>query len=787
MAFVTRSEIKTIFNPNNDSNLNLGPGAYLPLFPYKKTKKNKFAFSSSSPRKINIKVDDVPGPGSYNSVFINEKKSHLKDISAKLNPNSSTIYKALESQNFNSLDPVQIWINGQFEKLGFLSKIKRFKGYSDNDLPGPGAYLKLKPNSADNNKNINNNIYKNTKAYNRKSIKELPNKSQDNHSPNKVFNYNNSNDKNLANAKNISSKILNPYKVETIPNKQNKFGFDYDENGSLVRNSDPEISNQYKGDKQDSVGPGNYDTIKAGEWLKKGTSMWSKSKTEKILGFYTTCDFNNTCSTTKDKSLTRYSLNKKNNSEYIFDNANNSNNKNYKSFYSSINNNRNLNASYSDKEEDSSNINNNNYNTSKIYKTKNNFYTKNGIIKANESQMSQIKSKGIRNVIARNSKSFDEAASPAEKNKIDVKILKEKTKKIREVLFMNHTNKLFDRSYLLKSRGIDLNPGPGYYHDTNTFSGFNFQPLPESRQIFGSNSQRFPKIDSNENVGPAYYHKELPIINKIKAKELKEKLLIPQMANIKKYKPVKIEEKELPGPGYYHTENFFDNKKRVNTAEANFGSFEPRFKKLTNKKDKYIPGPGSYLGQAMWGDKENPNLFAKMLSKPTFSSIRNNFNMFHNTAATFAFNRTSGKITNNDNNNATNQMSKTNHTLFLPDKNKMFMPPVGAYNPDQVLNLDYKIAKKCNKPGGLNEAPFNITKSKPRFEYSLNKPVTSANLGPGIYYKEQQVNHKQIKNPFNNGDIRFREMHQKFDTSPGHYNTTNDHDWNKKTFNILYV
>ena len=71
--------------------------------------------------------------------------------------NSTAIYRALESSNIlGDIDPVHIWVNGQYEKMGFLSKIKRFKENYHEDNPGPGAYLKDRPFTEQTTKNWNN-------------------------------------------------------------------------------------------------------------------------------------------------------------------------------------------------------------------------------------------------------------------------------------------------------------------------------------------------------------------------------------------------------------------------------------------------------------------------------------------------------------------------------------------------------------------------------------------------------------------------------------------------------
>jgi hypothetical protein len=668
MAFVSRSDLKS--SSENLNNNFLGPGQYLQIYDKKRINKNKVPFLSSSPRKTQKIIEEVPGPGSYCSNIVNEKKLINNELSSNLS--ATALYKALEGSNvFNEIDPVQIWVNGQYERLGFLSKIKRFKENNLDGIPGPGAYIKNSP-LGDGIKKLNR-------------IKK----------------------KDIYISKKPLYEDINPNKIETIPAKNHTFGFELDLNGSLVRNSDPESINKLKGDKYNSVGPGEYNTSKPQEWLKKGTSLWSKSKINKF--YQTSSNFNN-------KTNTRNNFLNNRTSSTLYKSTEKADNT--------------LNAA-----------NTTNYNS--------------------EQEISNFKPN-----INKRSKSFDGENKISKKMEVNFKMLKAKTKKMKEILFMNHTNKLFDRSYLLKSRSDDNNPGPGYYFDEKVSTGFKSKPLPEEKQVFGSNCQRFP-IGETNSVGPTYYYSEKNSIDKLKRKEIKEKLLIPQLAKIKKYKPIKVEENDLPGPGSYNIENLFELKKRVHTADCNFGSAEPRFKKLSEVTNLNVPGPGAYTGLATWGIRENNN-FAKIFNKPMTVNVNIRNSTFYN-----------------DNHSKKISKSKYSDSIF-DKKSKDIIPPIGTYNPDHIMNLDYKVAKNCAK-NSLVEAPFNITKTRPRFDYFERNRNVSCNLGPGIYFKESFKDEKQIRNPFNNGDFRFKETKLKYETGPGQYNSNSYFDWNKKTFNILYI
>jgi hypothetical protein len=68
-------------------------------------------------------------------------------------------------------------------------------------------------------------------------------------------------------------------------------------------------------------------------------------------------------------------------------------------------------------------------------------------------------------------------------------------------------------------------------------------------------------------------------------------------------------------------------------------------------------------------------------------------------------------------------------------------PGIGAYNADANYSLEYKIAKNCAK-NSLVEAPFNCTKSRPRFEDE--RKMIPCVLGPRIYHKTETQKFKQI-------------------------------------------
>ncbi len=126
MAFVFKSERMT--NNNSSSTNNIGPGEYLPQTDLKIIKLNKKPFLSGVKRN-KIERNDVHGPGSY---YQDERLiSYLKNIqNEKLSKQNDKVQLQLKGNN--------IEFHNNFEKLGFLTKDRRFKVINKNNNLGPG-------------------------------------------------------------------------------------------------------------------------------------------------------------------------------------------------------------------------------------------------------------------------------------------------------------------------------------------------------------------------------------------------------------------------------------------------------------------------------------------------------------------------------------------------------------------------------------------------------------------------------------------------------------------------
>ena len=121
MAFCVRSDRKINFEDKN--NPNIGPGLYVKISKHV-FKRNKIPFNSST-SKIIITTNNTPGVGTYNinndgfdklkKSQNNEKKNISFSKDSKILTNNSSIDKSYYNYNLNQ------------EKLGFLTKVERFK------------------------------------------------------------------------------------------------------------------------------------------------------------------------------------------------------------------------------------------------------------------------------------------------------------------------------------------------------------------------------------------------------------------------------------------------------------------------------------------------------------------------------------------------------------------------------------------------------------------------------------------------------------------------------------
>jgi hypothetical protein len=272
MAFLSKQKKFMKIFPSTETFL--GPGQYLPITKVKVSTQNHVPFLSSEQRTVTTatspKSSVVPGPGSYykDDLSFKLKKNHLKQkIFTELNkdrmrnstsninhhskhPSNKVLYPTTNNSvvelSFNITNNTKrlptALPEDNIEPIGFNIQDKRFKTKTiSNDIPGPGFYFT----------NSNNKVISNSKSKKNKTITAI--------------------DLTITNALNYD-KLCN---CSTIPTKERKYGYDYAPNGMLIPKENPNFYRTFTGDKDDMVGPGNYELCLPEQWHKTGTE-WSK-------------------------------------------------------------------------------------------------------------------------------------------------------------------------------------------------------------------------------------------------------------------------------------------------------------------------------------------------------------------------------------------------------------------------------------------------------------------------------------------------------------------------------
>ena len=142
-----------------------------------------------------------------------------------------------------------------------------------------------------------------------------------------------------------------------------------------------------------------------------------------------------------------------------------------------------------------------------------------------------------------------------------------------------------------------------------------------------------------------------------------------------------------------------------------------------------------------------------------------------------------------------NLIQEKGRDYFIPKRNN---PDVGAYNPQLINSIEYNMIFKNNKISNF-KAPFCSSEEK----YSHNYNSTPESIGPGSYISiNNSLTPKNniIKNDnyiFKRKNIdkseKIKDLYlknkQKTENKigPGAYYNYNYYDWNKRSFNILYI
>ena len=347
-----------------------------------------------------------------------------------------------------------------------------------------------------------------------------------------------------------------------------------------------------------------------------------------------------------------------------------------------------------------------------------------------------------------------------------------------------HIYKIKNKDIRLKSQNISLEdfvynnlfkgePGPGYYQESSDFDKYQLIPSRYKNFHFGSREGKckdnYYKLSENINLGPGQYFldKNTP---KFKACffPLSRK---EDTVNLKKYEEDLVKEKL--GPGKYDVKSQFDKTQMIYNG--------PLAKRFPEKKQIMNPGPGpgEYIKLVDWEKKatENQSL------KPTIFIYNYNSNI--------------NNIKSEEKNNKKEEKKESERYAYI-SKNKN--PGVGDYNPDIVNSIKYNIISKDNKISNMI-APFSSGQVK-----FLKKSASTSNLvGPGSYFlchnniwnniikKEdnKKVNHYYKNDGMKKDNIKYMYNQMKSNlqrqVGPGSYELQQFNDWNKKSFNYLYI
>ena len=625
----------------------------------------------------NLKSLNVPGPGTYdiNTQFIKKyfnKNNTSPDIAENIDEN---------------------------KKRQFISQENRFnKNQYETDVPGPGKYFK------DNKKkyfNTHNNI------------------------SNQVF---------LFNQEINNYEPFSTSRILSIPPKGNDFGYEIYKDGELKLIEDPNKDKKFSGNKNNSVGPGQYDSFYNQKNTKIGIIDWNKS-------------IHHSLNKKKEKEKEKKKGKGKNLETEIIKNSQiNSSHYDSNYFLSNISTEPTVNSSLSI------------MNFNKKNKTKNYFYTNVGFDRKN------IEVKFSNNKIYKNenfTRTINKNSKISTFYKFDIK---------PEIDLQNEKS--------------NISPGPGAYLSSNKF---NFVSKNEKYQFFGSTTSRgilYPTMTNNKKIGKNTLENLLDIDNISLSKnklntsktfnsnknDKKNKLKVKENKNIKNNNNIqKIDKIELIkelskkikkdiekniGPGSYNPNKIIKN---TNSSEiGSFGSLERRFPIFPSKDE--FPPVGTYFHLETWGPKKKNNSLDRIIPPNISQKLKEGISA--NKIGLFR-----------------DKIMKENHK----------QPIIGQYSIENINTIETNTKKSIsvskNQPGfGSSFKRFyifqnQINENNGVGNYNLKYPDmliyqrNAAFLGRAGRHDIENNKKKNILNPI---------------VGPGYYKNDSYFDWNTKSFNILF-
>ena len=379
---------------------------------------------------------------------------------------------------------------------------------------------------------------------------------------------------------------------------------------------------------------------------------------------------------------------------------------------------------------------------------------------------------GIQNEISLNSSKLSlvetdisSIRSPKERKKFDKKNIKP-----FQLIMNKHNNRIISSKYSGDEAPIDTEKELEFLnHENNIISGknksrnylLNFNKIrynypPEEFQFFGSSNERKTSesliLSQFPNVGPGSYFrntfKRLNNINNNKNKSTawEKNLGRDNMPQLKR-------SSSNLGPGSYNLMKNFE-KKSFNSygnfsSEKRFDlSYLPQNNIGTNDNTVGNPGPGSYNFNDPWIKDVR-----KMIKRHTLVNVEE-------------------------------EIKKVNN-----QKDKERKPDFNIYQNDKYINIIQNNVKNKSNPYASENMPFLSGEKR----FKLSKSYSSEDIGPGKYnlFQKGQKTRKfnSILAPFSSNAERKPTYlgNSNNEISPGQYDKDSYFDWNKKSFNAMFI
>ena len=355
--------------------------------------------------------------------------------------------------------------------------------------------------------------------------------------------------------------------------------------------------------------------------------------------------------------------------------------------------------------------------------------------------------------------------SPKERKKFDKKNIKP-----FQLIMNKHNNRIISSKYSGDEAPIDTEKELEFLnHENNIISGknksrnylLNFNKIrynypPEEFQFFGSSNERKTSesliLSQFPNVGPGSYFrntfKRLNNINNNKNKSTawEKNLGRDDMPQLKR-------SSSNLGPGSYNLMKNFE-KKSFNSygnfsSEKRFDlSYLPQNNIGTNDNTVGNPGPGSYNFNDPWIKDVR-----KMIKRHTLVNVEE-------------------------------EIKKVNN-----QKDKERKPDFNIYQNDKYINIIQNNVKNKSNPYASENMPFLSGEKR----FKLSKSYSGEDIGPGKYnlFQKGQKTRKfnSILAPFSSNAERKPTYlgNSNNEISPGQYDKDSYFDWNKKSFNAMFI